>query len=315
MARPIRYVPYSPCLVEVTAQTFQGRKLLRPSPEVNDIILGVLGRALSLYPKVGLVCVQMLSTHEHMILLVLCHLALSAFMNHVQSNIAVEVGRRIRGWTGAFWHGRYSPIPILDETSMVKRLRYLLSNGVKEGLVAKPEDWPGVSSLESLLTGQPLEGTWYDRTAEYLARRSRRGKGLDPEQFGITYAVPHVPLPCWEDLAQEERAERVRLLIQDIEEEGAERARDGLPVLGRQAILAADPEERPEKWVRSPAPLCHTVKKSILDGFRATLALVLDVYYAASECFRKGEGEAEFPEGTFRPHGGFVPWAESVAPT
>ncbi len=41
--RPLRYIPPG-SVVEVTSRTIQGRLLLRPSPEVNDIILGVIGR-------------------------------------------------------------------------------------------------------------------------------------------------------------------------------------------------------------------------------------------------------------------------------
>ncbi len=36
-------------LVEVTDVTIQNRYLLRPSDELNDIVVGVLGRAQSLY--------------------------------------------------------------------------------------------------------------------------------------------------------------------------------------------------------------------------------------------------------------------------
>ncbi|HSJ74704.1 MAG TPA: hypothetical protein VK899_00705, partial [Gemmatimonadales bacterium] len=51
-----------------------------------------------------------------------------------------------------------------EEAAQVDRLIYVLSNGVKEGLVARVEEWPGVHSAHALLTGEPLEGIWYDRT-------------------------------------------------------------------------------------------------------------------------------------------------------
>jgi hypothetical protein len=43
-------VPEGGSLVEVTVRTSQSRLLLRPGPAVNEIILGVLGRAQRLYP-------------------------------------------------------------------------------------------------------------------------------------------------------------------------------------------------------------------------------------------------------------------------
>jgi hypothetical protein len=39
----------SSSLVEITTRTIQGRLLLRPSPELTDIILGVIGKAQNLY--------------------------------------------------------------------------------------------------------------------------------------------------------------------------------------------------------------------------------------------------------------------------
>ena len=50
MSRHLRFIPDGGALVEVTCRTVQGRLLLAPSPQLNDIILGVLGRAQRLYP-------------------------------------------------------------------------------------------------------------------------------------------------------------------------------------------------------------------------------------------------------------------------
>jgi hypothetical protein len=50
MSRKLRFIPQGGSLVEVTCRTIQGRLQMRPSPLLNDIILGVLGRAQSRYP-------------------------------------------------------------------------------------------------------------------------------------------------------------------------------------------------------------------------------------------------------------------------
>ena len=71
-------------------------------------------------------------------------------------------------------HRRYRLIPITNEPeAQVSRLRYLLANGCKEGLVRKPADWPGASGLLGLLKGVPIVGHWFNRTLEYRARRRR----------------------------------------------------------------------------------------------------------------------------------------------
>jgi len=50
MSRPIRFIPEEGALVDITCRTIQSRYLLRPDPVLNDILLGVLGRALRLHP-------------------------------------------------------------------------------------------------------------------------------------------------------------------------------------------------------------------------------------------------------------------------
>ncbi len=50
MGRRLRFIPPEGALVEVTCRTVQGRFLLTPSADLNEIILGVLGRAQRLYP-------------------------------------------------------------------------------------------------------------------------------------------------------------------------------------------------------------------------------------------------------------------------
>ena len=45
MPRPLRWIPEGGALVEVTCRTIHGRYLLRPSHNLNEIIIGVLARA------------------------------------------------------------------------------------------------------------------------------------------------------------------------------------------------------------------------------------------------------------------------------
>jgi hypothetical protein len=88
----------------------------------------------------------------------------------------------LTGWTDKIWRAQAS------------RLEYLLANGVKEGLVERVRDWPGVHCVRNLLDGEPLGGLWFDRTKEYSARN--RGKTISPGQFATTETVTLSPLPC-----------------------------------------------------------------------------------------------------------------------
>jgi hypothetical protein len=64
------------------------------------------------------------------------------------------------GWSDKVWSRRYQSIPVSSEQpAQIERLTYILANGVKENLVARVEEWPGVHSAHALLTGEPVEGT------------------------------------------------------------------------------------------------------------------------------------------------------------
>ncbi len=67
---------------------------------------------------------------------------------------------------------RYRSIVVSNEEGdQISRLRYLLGAGVKENLVERAADWPGVNSARALTRDHPLRGWWFDRTKEFAARR------------------------------------------------------------------------------------------------------------------------------------------------
>jgi REP element-mobilizing transposase RayT len=68
MARRLRFIPPG-SLVEVTCRTMQGRLLLRPSPALRELTLGVLARAARLYPA-EVDAFAPLSDHYHLLLTV-----------------------------------------------------------------------------------------------------------------------------------------------------------------------------------------------------------------------------------------------------
>ncbi len=150
-------------LVEVTCRTIQGRFLLRPSPRVNLTIRGTLGRAQA---QTGLrvVAPVFMSNHYHLLVIPDSEQQLAAFMCFVNTNLSKQLGR-LHGWSGPIFQ-RYKAIPVSDEEeAQVARLRYLLEHGVKEGLVARPGDWPGVQCVAALTRGPAqLHGIWHERT-------------------------------------------------------------------------------------------------------------------------------------------------------
>ncbi|RME26578.1 MAG: hypothetical protein D6806_06010, partial [Deltaproteobacteria bacterium] len=236
---------------EITTRTVHARFLLKPSRRLNELVLGVIGRALSLYP-VRLHLFVVASNHMHMILTAPDIRRVSEFMRYVNSNIAREAGRLYR-WREKFWGRRYSSIVILDEQKMLERARYLLSHGCKEGLVLRPGDWPGVNCVGALTRGKKLRGVWYDRSLQYEAERAGR---KEPEaSYATSYDVELSPLPCLEHLEEAQRRAVFRGMVREIELETRKMQRGGRRVAGRKVVLSQRPHDRPEKPARRPRPL------------------------------------------------------------
>src|SRR3954453_16525169 len=150
MGRKLRYLPEGGGLVQVTCRTLQGRLLLRPDPELNDIAAGILGRSQRLYP-VDIVGYVVMSTHYHLLVWAEDAQRLARFAGYFNSNLAREVSRKTN-WTGKIWDRRYQAIVVSDEEGAQEGgLRDLASHGVKENLVGHLREWPGLHCLRQIV--------------------------------------------------------------------------------------------------------------------------------------------------------------------
>ncbi len=312
MSRRLRHVEPGH-VVEVTNRTFQGRLLLRPSPALNDIILGILGWAQA---ATGLVihAFVFLSNHYHLLCSPQDAEQLSRFECLFNSRLAREVGR-LHKWREKVWGRRFEPIPVSEETAaQIGRLAYLLSHGCKEGLVLTPSDWPGVHCIDALLEGKSLHGTLFNRSLEYEANRQDLEFGV--RDFTTTETVVLTPLPCWQHLSQEEIVTLLEEMISGIETEAERRQQEtGRPPLGADRIRRQHPHEMPMRSKRSAAPLVHAatkvVRRALIDAYRAFVA----AYRRAAEQLRAGDLAAEFPAGCFPPPRPFTLATPRFAPT
>ncbi len=307
MARPLRFVPTGH-VVEVTCRTLQERALLRPSPALNEIALGVLGRAQRRYGLRIHVFVFM-SNHYHLLASPEDALQLARFMAYLNANLAKEVSRLHR-WKGKVWARRYRAIVLSqEEEAQVGRLRYILAHGVKEGLVRSPSDWPGAHCVVALRDGVSLEGSWFDRSLEHKARRRSRRTPDRPQVFPEQESLRLSPLPCWEGLDEGKRRDRIRDLLHQVEAEGARevRARGRIARLPRRpSILRQNPHSRPRAAKRTSAPAFHAATASAREALRAAYRWFVQVFRAAAERLRGGDPSPGFPEGSFPPGLPFV---------
>lgn len=302
--RRIRFVPTDGALVEVTCRTLHGAFLLKPSPTVNEIILGTLGRAQRKY---GVRCCAFafLSNHFHLLLEVDDARQLARFMGYLNSNLAREVGR-IAQWRERFWSKRYQAALISgEEAAQIGRLKYVLAQGCKEGLVRRPQDWPGVHASRALLGQETLQGIWIDRTQQHIARKANRN--CESRDFTTPEVVQLSPLPCSRHLTSEVYRERIRELVEEIVAD-ARTARGTEPVARPEATASDEPLGHHELSAeqRSPkSPFCHAAsslaRKPLEEAYRWFFA----AYRNAAEHLKRGE-PAEFPLGSFPPALPFV---------
>ena len=253
MSRPLRFLPAN-SIVEITTRTLQGRLLLKPSPELNDLILGVIGKAQHDY-KMVLQAFVVASNHAHFYARPSTAQQLARFMQFLNANIAREVAR-LHNWPERVWSRRYRAIPVVDDKAVHARMRYILSHGAKEGLVATAGSWPGPNCVAALTHGDILRGTWHNRSAEYRARAA--GKDVKSGDFATTYQVKLTPLPSLLDLTEDQRQAHYRRVVREIDAAAAASNQEkGRTPMGVQAILDQDPHHRPKAPDRSPAPLVH----------------------------------------------------------
>jgi hypothetical protein len=299
MSRPLRFIPEG-SLVEVTTRTIQGRLLLRPSPELNDLVLGVIGRAQHLY-AMTIHAFTVASNHAHLLLSPSDAEQLARFMQFVNANVAKEVAR-LHNWPERVWSRRYRAIPVVDDKAAHARIRYQLSHGAKEGLVAAAGNWPGANCIAALTHGDVLRGTWHDRSAEY--RAGTTGKDVKPGQFSTTYDIRITPLPCVLHLSTDQQQSHYRRVVGEIDAAArVANQEEGRTPMGVDKILAQDPHHRPEAPDRSAAPLVHAHDDGARNVFLAAYRVFVSNYRAAVDNLKGVARQITdlFPDWAFPP--------------
>ena len=306
--KKIRYIPRGGALVSITAKTFQSRHLLRPSTEAKDVTIGVLARSAR-RTGVRICAVAVLSNHVHLLIWVEDAAKMAEFMRYFKTNVAREVNRLV-DWSGSLWENKpYDDTLVSDEeTAQVDRLAYVLSQSVKENLVERAVEWPGVHCAAAFATGRSLKGYWIDRTGYTRARQ--RGEDVAIDDFTEPEELELWPIPCWEHLSEEDYRAAVVTMLTKVETDAAAlRGEDG--VLGVEAILAQDPHARPEDVENTPPPAVHAATREVREAMKQTYRLFVMAYRVAAKRLREGLHPVDFPPGCFPPGLPFVPFPDT----
>jgi hypothetical protein len=303
------------------------------APDDEDLVAlqwGVIGKAMQKY-RCELYAVHILSTHLSYTVGFYDQETHIRFKQFVNGNIAKETNIR-RNRTGSLQARRSTSIPIGSDAALLDRLAYNLGNGTVEGLVAKPEDWPGVHAAPALLTPErTAKGIWIDRAQFW----EDGGPGVvELSDYEEEVTIKFSKLPTHRDLSDDEYVLLVREMCDAAVDTWKQEDR-GEP-LGKAAVsrvgawkrrtpykdrvgcshLELSTEaQRKRRGVRTPAPPIHAecpkIRHSYITAYWDHVELMAAHWEALAELLTEiVPGEALCPErlapmlACFPPRGG-----------
>jgi len=286
MTAPRQILPGSTYLV--TRRCAQRQFLLRPSEEVNNIFLYCLAYAAG-KTSVRVHTYLAMSNHYHLVVT-----DVGGTLPEFEAILNRLVGKCINtllGRTESLWSSEpYSAVRLESEDAILEKIIYTLTNPVEAGLVPSRSQWPGAGNDPRGYGGTPV-----------IVRRPAvffRVDGLMPESAELELTVPD----AFSELTPRQFGTQLATLLKAKEQElVAEREAQGQTFLGRDAVLAQSPFDRPrseeERSGLNPTVACR-------DKWRRIEALnrvreFLQAYRLAWQDFKQGIKDAVFPAGTY----------------
>ena len=96
-------------------------------------------------------------------------------------------------------------------------------------------------------------------------------------------------------------------MVQELNEAAAAVREESLiPPLGADGVRAQNPETRPRKIKKSPAPFFHALRKKVRKALWDAYCGFFAAFREAAERWRAGDRSAVFPVGSFPPGLPFV---------
>ncbi|MCB9546640.1 MAG: transposase [Myxococcales bacterium] len=157
----------------VSSRTVGGRFAFHTfDPRFVDLAWGIVATATERYAT-EVIAFVLLSNHFHALVRGRTAVAISRWTQYVKAGLA-RLTHAWHGTSGAVWSARYRCTTLLDDDAEAWWLRYVLSHGPKDGLVADPRAWPGLHTARAPADGGPIIGQRL-RTKAWL-----RARGADP---------------------------------------------------------------------------------------------------------------------------------------
>jgi hypothetical protein len=270
----------------ITRRCTQRQFLMRPDEETNNAYLYCLAVAAKRF-RIEVLFTIALSNHHHTGIRD-PHGNYPEFLEYFHKLFA-KCQNTLRGRWENFWSAEQtSVVRLVSKNDVLSKLAYALSNPVKDHLVEKAIDWPGVSSLPALLYNKELRA--------HRPRHFFRKDGAMPKTATLSFSRPK---DC-EHLSQEQFAALVMERIETVEDE-ARRERRGARVLGVKGVLRQRPSATPttQEPRREMNPRVAAENKwQRIEALRRNKRFQR-AYAKARDAFKLGLGNVMFPEGTY----------------
>lgn len=269
----------------VTRRCTQRQLLLRPDKETNNAFLYCLAEAAQRFDiEVILPCAM--SNHHHTVVFDR-HGRLPAFNEHFHKLFA-RCQNALRGrWENLWASEQISVVRLVNAADVLSKLVYAATNPVKDRLVERVYQWPGVNGLAALLKQDPVHAT---RPHHFFS-----ADGIMPSSVTLRLALP----PELGDPDQFRAALRKEVEVFE-ESVFADRMRTGAPILGRRAVLhqswRAYPTTREPRRQLRPKIACRNQWSRIEAHLRNRQFLA--AYREARELWISG-APSLFPIGTY----------------
>jgi REP element-mobilizing transposase RayT len=287
MTLPRQVIPGRTYLI--TRRCTQRQFLLRPDPVVTQTFLYCLGEAAERY-RVTLHGWLAMSNHEHLVVRD-NRGNLPEFLAHFHKMTAKALNahwcRRENLWASE----QPSAVFLVEDPDRFEKLIYLLVNPAAGHIVDRVADWPGACSLAQHYSGRPK------------SVKRPRGFFSDDGPMPREVTLRAERLEGYEGLSHEEWASKIARAVHEAEQKAREtRARTGLRVFGRKAVLRAAHSDRPDttepRRTLRPSVACRDVARRI-DVLRTQRAFRV-AYRRARMSFLAGDTSVVFPPGTYR---------------
>lgn len=303
--------------------------LLRPCRLVNRIVSYALAVAATRH-GIRLHAFAVESDHYHLVLTD-PHGLLPDFERDLDQLVARALNS-VYGRGESLWApGSYSNVELHNREAILRKLVYVMLNPVKDGLVARPEEWPGLISLPEDLGTRTLEAEkpdaaffggrrpkgWqplYERgkrlpahervrridPLQEAAKKRSRSRSTLPERASLELSVPE----GFEDMSVEDFHTLLRRRLEEaITEVHAQREAEGRgPFMGAQRVRtqspfanagSAAPTFERDSRISCPGDTPHRIRA--IAGLKAWR----EDYRLALNAWRSGNRAVRFPWGTY----------------